>query len=652
MPPQAGQAAQPAPGKPPEAQDTPLSMSKIRLILQFGLKLVRLAPLYVAAYVLLNLVSQTAIPLMLPVLIGKLTNSVQPAGPTAGKTSAPQTQSSGAAAKPTTEPGRPRGSAEAADGRGDSVTAYYEWLALTLLFIPLSICFRLAQTKMDGKMEKEVRQGLFDKVIRQAPEFFHRYNPGELTNVLTQTSVEAQQALRSLTVDPLLQLASLTIAMALIVQQLRHINGPFIWPTVGLMIVFGVGSAWLIQRKSDKMVGRSQREAQMQRFALAGLADAAVKSAEEIQAMDAEQVFSSRHDEALNRMMKLKTGQTLTMEILNSAIGVPTQIIVACLFGLVVYQSVARTSGIPPGVFVTIAGLAPQLMQPFKSFAVLGVIASASWPAIELVTRMLKEENRIKDLPGARDIEKVEPTLEARSIKFGYVPGERKVFDDLTFSVPAAGITGFVARMGQGKTTFFRLAMRFYDPESGEILLGGFPTSSFTLRSLRRCAVIMSQFPAFFHDSVGENFRVAKPDATDEEIRALCERTRLWPILERAVGKDPLDKPFAAGMGISGGQKKLFALTRCLLRNPTFLFLDEPTTNMSNDEKYLLIPLMREACAGKTVIVVDHDLSWLTQFCDHFVVLDSGKIVQQGTAAELLAVPGVLNELYSLAHPA
>ena len=77
-------------------------MSKIRLILQFGLKLVRLAPLYVAAYVLLNLISQTAIPLMLPVLIGKLTNSVQPAAPAAGKTSAPQTQNSGAAAKPTT----------------------------------------------------------------------------------------------------------------------------------------------------------------------------------------------------------------------------------------------------------------------------------------------------------------------------------------------------------------------------------------------------------------------------------------------------------------------------------------------------------------------------------------------------------------------
>lgn len=632
-------------GRPPDSQESALSISRIRLILKFGMRLVRLSPIYVAAYVVLSLVSQTGIPLLLPVVLGQLTNSVQPPPPApAGAVAANAAKAGESPASSDTTP--------ATVNRASSVTPYVSWLLLTLLFFPLSIWFRIAQTKMDGKMEKQVRQSLYEKVIRQAPEFFHRHNPGELGNVLTQTSIEAQQALRSLTVDPLLSLVSLSIAMTLIAQQLLHINANYLWPTIGVMIFFGVGSAWLIQRKSDKSVGKSQREAQEQRFALAGLVDSAVKSPEEIQAMDAEDFFSKRHDQALDRLMKLKVSQTYMMEVLNSAIGLPTQVILACLYGLIVYQAVGRTSGVAPGVFITIAGLTPQLMQPFKSFAVLGVVASSSWPAIERVTQMLEQEIRIKDLPGAKDISNVEPSLEARNLKFGYVPGRPKVFDNLNFRVPHAGITGFVARMGQGKTTFFRLALRFYDPESGEVLFGGSPTSAFTLRSLRQCAVIMSQFPAFFHDTVGENFRVARPDAKDDEIRALCEKTRLWPILEKAIGKDPLNKPFAAGMELSGGQKKLFALTRCLLRNPTFLFLDEPTTNMSNDEKYLLIPLMREACAGKTVIVVDHDLSWLTQFCDQFVVLDAGKIVQQGTAKELLAAPGVLNELYSLAHPA
>jgi len=632
-------------------------MKRMRLILKSGMKLVRLCPLYVGAYVVLSLVGQTAIPLLLPVVLGQLTNSVQPLPPAVAGAQAGNARGGAAnvAAKPADKLDEARyrdTSSPQSRKYSGSVAPYVIWLALTLLFFPLSIWFRLSQTKMDGMMERQVRQSLYEKVIRQAPEFFHRYGPGELSNVLTQTSIEAQQALRSLTVDPFLSFVSLSIAMALIAQQLRHINGNYRWPTIAVVLLFGAGSAWLIQKKSDKAVGKPQREAQEQRFALAGLVDSAVKSAEEIQAMDAEEFFCKRHDQGLRRFMDLKYRQTFTMEVLNSAISLPTQVILACLYGLIVYQAIGSAGGVAPGVFITIAGLTPQLMQPFKSFAVLGVVASSSWPAIERITRMLEAENRIKDLPGARDIESVEPTLEARHIKFGYVSGRPRVFDDLNFLVPRAGITGFVARMGQGKTTFFRLALRFYDPESGEILFGGHPTSSFTLRSLRSCAVIMSQFPAFFHDTVGENFRVAKPDATDDEIRLLSEKTRLWPILEKAIGKEPLSKPFAAGMGLSGGQKKLFALTRCLLRNPTFLFLDEPTTNMSNDEKYLLIPLMREACADKTVIVVDHDLSWLTQFCDYFVVLDAGKIVQQGTAAELLAAPGVLNELYSLAHPA
>ncbi len=96
----------------------------------------------------------------------------------------------------------------------------------------------------------------------------------------------------------------------------------------------------------------------------------------------------------------------------------------------------------------------------------------------------------------------------------------------------------------------------------------------------------------------------------------------------------------------SGGQKKLLALTRCLLRSPTFLLLDEPTAGMDNDEKYGLVPDLRKACAGKTVMAVDHDVLWLMKFCDHFVVLDQGRVVQQGNGHDLARQPGLFKDLY------
>jgi ABC-type transport system involved in cytochrome bd biosynthesis fused ATPase/permease subunit len=161
----------------------------------------------------------------------------------------------------------------------------------------------------------------------------------------------------------------------------------------------------------------------------------------------------------------------------------------------------------------------------------------------------------------------------------------------------------------------------------------------------------MSQFPTFFLDTVRENFLLAKPDATDGEIEALCRETGLWPILEQNLGSNPLDRQFVPGPGksLSGGQTKLLALTRCLLRKPTVLLLDESTTGMGPKEKFPLIHTMRQACKGETVLVVDHDIVWQTRFCDYFLVLSDGKITQQGTSEELLAGPGLFKELYGAA---
>ena len=131
------------------------------------------------------------------------------------------------------------------------------------------------------------------------------------------------------------------------------------------------------------------------------------------------------------------------------------------------------------------------------------------------------------------------------------------------------------------------------------------------------------------------------------EIRDQCEQTRLWQILLETYGPEPLNRQFFAGSYLSGGQKKLFALTRCLLRNPTILFLDEPTTGMDSEEKLELVKIMRQACSGKTVLTVDHDLvGWQVLFCDHFVVLNEGKIEEQGTAAELLSRVGLFKSLF------
>ncbi len=271
-----------------------------------------------------------------------------------------------------------------------------------------------------------------------------------------------------------------------------------------------------------------------------------------------------------------------------------------------------------------------------------------TWPGLALVAAILARQSAVSEVEDLTDGSQLDGELEAIDLVFSYpVAKVRNVLDGVSFKIPFGQRIGLVARPGQGKTTFFRLALRFYDPQRGKILLGGRPISALSLATLRSNIVLMSQFPGFFHDTIRENFRIAAPNASDEQVVALCEKTGLWNILRNVFGEHPLDEPFDAGGRLSGGQRKLFALTRCLLRDPKVLLLDEPTTGMGPLEKYPLIEVMQQACAGRTAVLVDHDILWQSRFCEYILVLHDGKIIQTGTPQELRAHEGLFRNLYN-----
>jgi len=628
-------------------------MEKAKLIIGHGFQLLKLAPGTVALYIVLSFVTQTLIPVaLLPRLLAQVTNSVSLATRSSTDTNAagnkPGDQNpaiQGSAQSSATEANRP----EASAARHLIVYPYFGWLFLIIALIPLNIFFRLSQTDLDNRMEFEMRTKIFANVLRQPPEFFRNYNPGQLTSILTQMTTQAQYAFRTLTIEPAMQLVSLSIATLLIVRELQKMSGPIVWPTVIAVVLIGFLTVYLVQLKAQDAVSRCQVDLQQQMLEVAGMATSMVSAPQDIQVMNAESLFGAKYSHAVSNLFKMRRNQVSTMEAVNSLLGFPTQLILGCLFGFVVYAVVSGRPGTDPGSIVALSYLVPQLMEPFKTFAALGLTASSTWPAVELITQLSEQTSRISDSPDSRDIDQVAPTLEARNLTFRYEPSLDKIFDNVSFAVPPGKITGLVGRFGSGKTTFFRLALRLYDPQEGEILLGGYSTNQFTLHSLRQQISMMSQNPNFFHDTVRENFRMFKPDVADDEIHSVAAKTGLWPILVRLFGKDPLGAPFAAGASLSGGQKRLFSLTSSLLRNSTFLFLDEPTTGLSADEIWSLVPLMRQACEGKTVVVVDHILpSFIVPFCDHVLVLDGGRIVASGSPQELLTQRGLFSQLHEM----
>jgi ATP-binding cassette subfamily B protein len=630
------------------------------LILSYGWRFLKIQPRYAVLFLVVSLLQMGAT-IGTPVLFGILTNEIHAPEKVPAlvetKTDGVKTDSVAvvtAKEKATTV----EAAAAPSIDKKKSMLLYLAWAALLVGGLVLGLTMRYVQTLLDVSMANQIRDHLFSAVLQQSPAFYHSNDSGSLTMIANQMAIETQIALRQMLLDPIVQAVSFGLAISAIAfsfSQLQSQNGGMLWLAVSVVFIFAMLSPALVA----KFGGRLQQAAsglRDQMISLSTLVNGAFACPEEIQSFGAEELFAAKHRAALEEFRKARMRQALTVEAINSANSLPGNL-VSLLFVAVALVMFVKSpnSGGNVGFLFSILLLVPQMMAPVQSISTYLVLMRNSWPSVEKVIGLLDSEtvrtDGIAAKPGTATTNG-DLRLGAKDLVFGYRPDLPPVFRGATFDFPPGKISGLVARMGQGKTTFFRLALRFYDPQGGQTLVGGAPTTDFDTRKLRQSIAMMSQFPAFFHDTLRENMKIANPLATDQEIEDACRRTGVWSILqEKFAGEtkgekaNPLDQPFLAGRSLSGGQKKLLALTRCLLRVPTHILLDEPTVGMDNREKYELIPELRKACHGRTAVVVDHDVGWLLRFCDYFIVLDEGRVVQQGTGAELASQDGLFREL-------
>lgn len=625
-------------------------------IFKLGWKLLGFFKFLAVSYCLMMLV-QNVVNLGMSQLIGEVTKALH----AVASTPAPE-DSAAPANAPTTKPAAPK--AVAPNGPSDTATPPEDaksrllwvslgWAVFALVALGLGLPMRTISTKLDLALSNKLRSQLFARMLRQSPEFYHTHESGELNAVVNQFTVEATMTLRQVSIDMLLQIVTLGITIGLLIYNFQ-MKGPA--PTIGgvaippwaiplAIVLFAFISPWITGKLSNKVRDVS-RDLQEKMVALNSLVTGAMQSPEEIQAMEAEPMFVAKHDKQLRSLLSSRVRNTVTMESMGLISSLPGWIVQVVMLAFGIYAAYKSGNAASAGNVVAIFLLTPQLMGPIQALSVYIIMAGSAWPRIETVNEMMESRALREEKSGTVKVASVEPTLAAKNLSFSYKPGTRQIFDDISFEIPPGKITGFVARMGQGKTTFFKLALRFYDPQKGAVLLGGRPVGDYSSDNLYNHIAMMSQFPAFFYDTLRANMQMAKANATDEEIRAICEKTGVWKILQAGIQGNPLDEEFAAARRLSGGQKKLLALTRCLLRNPAILFLDEPTVGMDNREKFSMIEIIKQALKGHTVMVVDHDLRWLVPFCNYFVVLDDGKIAEQGTSEELLLRRGLFHELY------
>ena len=286
-----------------------------------------------------------------------------------------------------------------------------------------------------------------------------------------------------------------------------------------------------------------------------------------------------------------------------------------------------------------------KMYKPIRELSKLTDTYSRALVAFERINNFLAVELEVRDQPGARRAHRFRGTIELDHVTFAYSP-ERRSLVDVSLTIPAGSIAAVVGPTGAGKTTLINLIARFYDAQSGRVLIDGDDVRSFYQESLRERMSFVLQDTLLFRGPVWQNIAYGRPEASRAEIIRAAGLANADAFI-RELPDSYNTMVGERGVTLSGGQQQRIAIARALIRDAPILILDEPTTGLDAASESQVLDALRELMRGKTTIMIAHSLTTIQQ-ADQIFVVDHGRVCERGTHATLLAANGVYARLHEL----